>query len=108
MFVPLALVAVTLLPLLDRGRVKVARWIAVVVALTGIAWAHWASLYSELRPQRVNFTYVVDADENRANVSGMESESVAAPGRRRDAVRRKDKRRCRGSSENHRWWLRRT
>ena len=68
MFVPLAMVAITLLPLLDRGRVKLARWIAVLVALTGIAWAHWASLYSELRPQRVNFTYVVDADENRANV----------------------------------------
>ena len=62
------MVAITLLPLLDRGRVKLARWIAVLVALTGIASAHWASLYSELRPQRVNFTYVVDADENRANV----------------------------------------
>ncbi len=66
MFVPLALVAVTLLPLLDRGRVKTARWIAVVVALVGIASAHWVSLYSELRPQRVNYTYVFDADANRA------------------------------------------
>jgi len=66
MFVPLALVAVTVLPLLDRGRVKVARWTAVAVALAGLAWAHWASLYSELRPQRVNYTYVFDADENRA------------------------------------------
>src|SRR4030095_4758749 len=67
MFVPLALVTVTLLPLLDRGRVKLARWIAVLVAVTGIASAHWASLYSELRPQRINYTYVFDADENRAN-----------------------------------------
>ncbi len=35
MFVPLALVAITLLPLLDRGRVKLARWIAVLIALAG-------------------------------------------------------------------------
>ncbi len=66
MYVPLALVGLTLLPLLDRGRVKIARWIAVAVALSGLALAHWASLYSELRPQRVNYTYVFDADENRA------------------------------------------
>jgi hypothetical protein len=67
MFMPLALVAVTLLPLLDRGRVKLARWTALFLAVAGVAWAHWALLYSEFRPQRVNFTYVVDADENRAN-----------------------------------------
>jgi Peptidase family M28 len=65
-FIPLALVAVTLLPLLDRGRVRFARRAAVLIAIAAVAMAHWATLYSDHRPQRVNFTYVVDADENRA------------------------------------------
>jgi hypothetical protein len=66
MYVPLALVAVTLLPLLDRGRVKLARSIASLVAVVGVAWVHWAPLYSEQRPQYVNVTYALDADSMQA------------------------------------------
>ena len=61
-YVPLALLAVTLLPLLDRGRVKWPRWVAVAAVVVGLAWSHWATLYSESLPQHVNFIYVVDAD----------------------------------------------
>jgi hypothetical protein len=67
MFVPLAMLAVTLLPLLDRGRVKLARWIASVAALAGIAWVHWAALYSEQLPQHINFTYAVNAASHEAH-----------------------------------------
>jgi hypothetical protein len=66
-YAPLALLAVTLLPLLDRGRVKWPRWAAVLAAVGGIGWAHWATLYSEQLPQHVNFIYVVDIDAQRAN-----------------------------------------
>ena len=67
MFVPLALLAVTLLPLLDRGRVKLARWIASLTAIVGVAWMHWAPLYYEQLPQHMNFTYALDADSGQAN-----------------------------------------
>lgn len=67
MFVPLALLAVTLLPLLDRGRVKLARWTASFAAIVGIAWAHWATLYSEQLPQHINITYVVNAASDQAH-----------------------------------------
>jgi hypothetical protein len=66
-YVPLAVLAVTLLPLLDRGRVKWPRWIAAAATIAGLAWAHWATQYSELLPQHLNFVYVVDADAQRAN-----------------------------------------
>ena len=67
MFVPLALLAVTLLPLLDRGRVKLARWIASAAAFVGIAWVHWAPLYSEQLPQHINFTYTFNAESHEAH-----------------------------------------
>jgi hypothetical protein len=67
MFVPLTMLAVTLLPLLDRGRVKLPRWIASVAAITGIAWVHWAALYSEQLPQHINFTYVANAASGDAS-----------------------------------------
>ena len=67
MFVPLALLTVTLLPLLDRGRVKLARWIATATAVVGILWIHWVPLYSEQRPQHVNIRYVLDADTQQAS-----------------------------------------
>ncbi len=66
-YVPLALVAVTLLPLVDRGRVKAARWTATVAAIAGLAWLGWTPLYSEQRPQYLNFTYVLDADSMKAS-----------------------------------------
>ena len=67
MFVPLALLAVTLLPLIDRGRVKLARRLAVLTLAIGLIWAHWAPLYSEQLPQHVNFTYALDADSGQAH-----------------------------------------
>ncbi len=66
MFVPLALLAVTLLPLIDRGRVTLARRVAVLILAIGIVWAYWAPLYSEQRAQHVNFTYALDADSKTA------------------------------------------
>ena len=66
-YIPLAWLAVTLLPLLDRGRVKWPRWIAVVAAVAGLVWSHWAAQYSERYPQHVNFIYTVDVDAQRAN-----------------------------------------
>ncbi len=67
MFVPLALLAVTLLPLLDRGRVRLARWISSAAALIGIIWVHWATLYSQQVPQHINFTYTLNAGTGAAN-----------------------------------------
>jgi hypothetical protein len=66
-YVPLALVAVTLLPLVDRGRVKAARWTATAAAIAGLVWLTWTPLYSEQRPQYVNFSYVLDADAMQAS-----------------------------------------
>ena len=66
-YIPLAWLAVTLLPLLDRGRVKSPRWTAVAATLAGLVWSHWAAQYSELYPQHVNFSYIVDGDSQRAN-----------------------------------------
>ncbi len=107
MFVPLALVAVTLLPLLDRGRVRLARRTAVLVAIAAVAMAHWATLYSEHRPQRVNFTYVVDADENRATYLAWSPNPLPAAVTRRSRSR-KAQRRSPGNGENHLWWRRAT
>ena len=69
MFVPLALLATTLLPLLDRGRVMLPFGAALVAIIAGLIWAHWAPLYSPQQPQHVNFIYTVDADTNRATYS---------------------------------------
>ena len=66
MFVPLALVAVTLLPLLDRGRVKFARWIAVADRDCRGCDGALGDVVFRSSPATLNFTYVVDADENRA------------------------------------------
>jgi len=66
-YAPLALLAVTLLPLLDRGRAKWPRWAAVTATLAGLVWAHWATQYSEEYPQHLNLIYVVDLDAQRSN-----------------------------------------
>jgi Peptidase family M28 len=68
-YTPLALVAVTLLPLLDRGRVRNPRRIALIAIAAASTWLFWAPLYSPQRPQHLNFTYTVDADAGRATYS---------------------------------------
>jgi len=69
LFVPLALLAITLLPLLDRGRVLVSLSAALFAVIAGLTWMHWAPLYSPERPQQLNFVYTLDADADRATYS---------------------------------------
>ena len=78
MFVPLALVAITLLPLLDRGRVKVAGWFALLMFIGGVTGSHWVQLYSEQRPQHINFIYAVDADAERARYAAWSPNALPA------------------------------
>jgi hypothetical protein len=66
-YAPLALLAVTLLPLLDRGRVRWARWAAFAATMVGLVWAHWATQYSQESPQHLNFIYATDLDTQQAN-----------------------------------------
>ena len=66
-YAPLALLAIVLLPLLDRGRVKWPRWAAVAATLIGLAWAHWATQYSQALPQHLNLVYATDLDAQQSN-----------------------------------------
>ena len=101
MFVPLALVAVTLLPLLDRDA-SVAGDRRRGALLVGIAWAHGVA-HSELRPQRINYTYVLsDADANRATYLCMESEPLPHRSPRR-RVAGAEQTRCPGTASRRFW-----
>ncbi len=47
MYAPLVLLAVTLLPLLDRGHVLKSLWPASAAVVAGLIWLLWVPLYSE-------------------------------------------------------------
>jgi hypothetical protein len=84
LFTPLVLLAVTLLPLLDRGRVLGPSCVALLALVAGLTWMYWSPLYSPQRPQHLNFTYTVDADTDRASYSAWSPDPL--PSGVRDAL----------------------
>ncbi len=78
MYLPLALLAVTLLPLLDRGHVLKSLSPALLSVVAGLVWVCWVPLYSTQRPQQLNFTYVLDADKDYARYAAWSPNSLPA------------------------------
>ena len=70
-YVPLALVAATLTPLLAapaRADVRLAGWAAAAVAAGGVVWSAIVPVYSALRPQHLVVHYVQDVDAREAHL----------------------------------------